>query len=759
MAILVRDDQHALLRWVVAALTESQPLPALPEIDLARLQAAGIASGLTALIGALCEDHSVVLPTEWRSFVTEQMQVVANKQRLYRTLIPQVLAALDAAGIAAIPVKGAVLAELVWPQPHARPMADFDLIVHAHDRRRAGDVLVKQGMRQIDSSSAEDTYLGWGDGSSGPSDRESAAHSGKVEAHPGWSQQLHNYAIGDAGLLWEFGAPGLLHGEPCVQLSLPGLTMQALGHLSTSVIRGEVRAVNIVDLVLLLRLLTPADAAEFAALCDRFDPRLTAPALWLLQQQVDLGLGTLAQRQLDRLPHAAQRHLRLAHSSDVLRARGARTTVRWRLAFTMSLRERAGVLRQATVPARADLGMTQAQTALWRLHARRLVRATQRSRQRLRPRLQPRLHPSLPTDPRIVYVLHADPDEVAPAETFARWPTASRTIEALRAAGANVSVVARTNAAATQITHRDVAWKFVSDQSRLGWRIALAVRHLRPAVIHVNGIGFALPLVVLRVACGFRVRIVVQHHGEPPAHGRSRFAQKFARRAADAYLFTGASGQAQPFRDADILTPATPVFEVLESSADTTAIDCAVARTLCPVFGDPAVISVGRLIAGKAPETALRAFEAFAMVRPRAQLWMLYSDATLEAPLRSIVAASDTLADRVHFVGLVDHDEIATWLSAADIFVSASRSEGSGYSLIEALRCGCIPVVSDIPSHAAIAGAVGSRFKIGDIERAAAALAEAVPDQARAQAHFDTHLGWNNVAQQLLAAYQMSGLQ
>ena len=44
------------------------------------------------------------------------------------------------------------------------------------------------------------------------------------------------------------------------------------------------------------------------------------------------------------------------------------------------------------------------------------------------------------------------------------------------------------------------------------------------------------------------------------------------------------------------------------------------------------------------------------------------------------------------------------YYGAADVFVSGSHSEGSGYALIEAMSAGVVPVVTDIPSFRAIAG-------------------------------------------------------
>jgi glycosyltransferase involved in cell wall biosynthesis len=351
---------------------------------------------------------------------------------------------------------------------------------------------------------------------------------------------------------------------------------------------------------------------------------------------------------------------------------------------------------------------------------------------------------------RIVYVLTGD----APADAvaaFDRWPTPSRTVAALREAGADVVGVAR-GATDQQVVHGGSRWTIVGDRSRAAWRVALQVRRLRPAAVHLNGTGFSLAAVALRLACP-RATIVVQHHGEPPGSGGTVLLKRLVRRVVDGYLFTGGRAQAQPFVDAGVLTPTTPVHDVLESSADVAVLEQDEARRQTGMTGSPAVVSVGRLVPGKDPATVLRAFCTYAAGVPGAELWWLYHDDTLEPSLREELSARPDVAERVHLVGRVAPEDVGGWLSGADVFLSASRHEGSGYALIEAVRCGCTPVVSDIAPHRAIAGELGERFDVGDVASAAAALSRAVPDRAAASTRFDAALTWQSVAAQLLAAY------
>lgn len=53
----------------------------------------------------------------------------------------------------------------------------------------------------------------------------------------------------------------------------------------------------------------------------------------------------------------------------------------------------------------------------------------------------------------------------------------------------------------------------------------------------------------------------------------------------------------------------------------------------------------------------------------------------------------------VRFVGTVPHDKVASYLSAADIYVSTSFSDGTSASLLEAMACSLSPVVTEIPGN------------------------------------------------------------
>lgn len=99
----------------------------------------------------------------------------------------------------------------------------------------------------------------------------------------------------------------------------------------------------------------------------------------------------------------------------------------------------------------------------------------------------------------------------------------------------------------------------------------------------------------------------------------------------------------------------------------------------------------------------------------------------------SLRGAHEALASRLlppgrwRFVGMQRADELAGWLARADLYLSASRSDSTSLSLLEAMASGSLPVVSDIEGNREwVAEGEGARlFPVGDPAGLAAALERA----------------------------------
>jgi glycosyltransferase involved in cell wall biosynthesis len=293
--------------------------------------------------------------------------------------------------------------------------------------------------------------------------------------------------------------------------------------------------------------------------------------------------------------------------------------------------------------------------------------------------------------------------------------------------------------------------------------IPAAVVARRPDVAHVNGLIFPIRTWRLRRALGRAAAIVVQSHSDGGAIGREpglRLLGRVARGAVDAFLFA-ADEHAAAWRDVGLVGPDQPVYQVMPASSTLPRVPRVRAREESGLRGSPAILWVGRLNANKDPLTVLDAFERALPDLSDATLTMIFGTGELFEEVRARIARSPALRARVRLAGVVPHERMAAFYSAADLFVVGSHHEGSGYSLMEACACGALPVVTDIPSFRLMtgAGAVGALWTPGDAASCARALAEVArrdldAERARLADHFTRELSWDAMGRRALDIYE-----
>lgn len=346
-----------------------------------------------------------------------------------------------------------------------------------------------------------------------------------------------------------------------------------------------------------------------------------------------------------------------------------------------------------------------------------------------------------------------------------RYDTLRDWSRALMKAGATVRVVQRFTADASLVDD-DVVYDFRSDGGPSlpgpSWsspEIIDAVRSRPSDIVHLNGLMFPAFVSGLRAALPDTAIVVQDHAGVAPPTFWARLRERSWRglAAADAWSFTAAE-HARPWREAGLAGNAR-VLEMVEASTSLAPVGRHQSRAQTGLAGDPLVLWVGRLTPTKDPITVLDGLDlAFAQL-PEARCCMLYGDATLEAEVRARIEQSERLRGRVTLVGHVPHDRIAPYFSAADFYVSGSHREGSGYALIEAMACGVIPIVTDIPSFRAIAGECGLRWPPGDARALADVLRKAArfdraAECARVRERFVLDLRWDAIARRTIDAYR-----
>jgi len=284
-----------------------------------------------------------------------------------------------------------------------------------------------------------------------------------------------------------------------------------------------------------------------------------------------------------------------------------------------------------------------------------------------------------------------------------------------------------------------------------------------PDLVHVNGIIFPEWLRALKRVLPAGTRLVVQDHGGWDPARASLWSRLWVRRGlsvADAVLVSS-PGHAATLRAAHVVSPRLPIADVMEASTHLKAMPRREAASKSDVTGDPAILWVGRLTPNKDPLTMLEGVSRFLKVCPRASLSLVYNSGTMIAEVHQRIERDPILAARVRVVGAVPAGEMAAYFSAADIYVSASHHEGSGYAAIEAMACGATPVLTDIPSFRLLTGhgSVGALWQRSKPQSLCDALVTVAADprgqnRARVLARFNTTLSWEVLGRRAVGIYR-----
>jgi glycosyltransferase involved in cell wall biosynthesis len=355
-----------------------------------------------------------------------------------------------------------------------------------------------------------------------------------------------------------------------------------------------------------------------------------------------------------------------------------------------------------------------------------------------------------------------DPALTDPDALLAQYYGLTDWAEVLQSAGADAVVVGQRFGRDATIVRGGVTYRFACDSGpgRPGLLTGIARLLARlanecPDVVHINGLGFP------RQTCEARWRLpgaalVLQDH-------KDGFHRDPARRAvlrlglarADAFFFTTPE-LADPWRAAGLIGPHQPVYAIVGASTALTRNPDP--RVALP--GRPACLWVGRLVGVKDPLSVLDGFERAAVEIGDAHLTFMFQNDELLPAVQARIARSPILRPRVHLAGAIAHDDLAEWYSAADLFVLGSHQEGSGFALVEAMACGAVPVVTDIPAFRGItggrAGALWTPGRADELASALVRMARSDLDRARRDTldQFARHLARPAIGRRAMDAYQ-----
>lgn len=283
------------------------------------------------------------------------------------------------------------------------------------------------------------------------------------------------------------------------------------------------------------------------------------------------------------------------------------------------------------------------------------------------------------------------------------------------------------------------------------------IQKQNPDIILIQGLIFPLQLIALKIILPKKTKIIVQHHGEKPFTGIKKWFQKIADRYVSFYLFTS-NGNAYEFIKAKIISDEKKCVEILEASTFFDKSNKLKSRQEPGLTFFTTFLWVGRLNDNKDPLTVLKAFEKYLHFFPKSQLFMFYQTEELLPEIENKLNQNKSLKKAVILKGKVKHHELEHWFNAVDFYISGSHKEGSGYALIEAMACGCVPIVTSIPSFKKITanGKFGFLFEPGNLESLLEVLVNLKKNNKEELStsvvnHFNEALSFKSIANDLYA--------
>lgn len=281
--------------------------------------------------------------------------------------------------------------------------------------------------------------------------------------------------------------------------------------------------------------------------------------------------------------------------------------------------------------------------------------------------------------------------------------------------------------------------------TRFPWRMHSYIKKLEPDVVLVNGLIFPLQIIQLRFSLGKDVKIILLHRSEKPFTGIKKRLQRSADKYVDAYLFTSLEFADQWKKNISI----EKMQEVVQASSVFKQKEKQVARKLLQLNGDPIFLWVGNLIPRKDPITVLKAFLQFQVHQPTARLYMIYQSGELLHDIKDLIGDSEA----VKLIGKVEHRELQNWYSSSDFIIAGSHHEGSGVAVIEAMSCGCIPILTNIPSFKKMTGPdkCGLLYKAGNEKELLTVLMKTTgldmgKERRKTFQHFNEELSFETIA-------------
>lgn len=243
--------------------------------------------GLSAWLAAEMDAGGMLAPAP----VEQRLRAVAAeiRERTRRMLAgaAELLGTLGNAGVMAMPLKGALLAPLYYPDPGLRALGDLDILIHQRDLPAARQVLGRLGYRFFKRTDKDEAYL--------RGDRRALVWAAD-NVHPVELQYRAVYEFAGrtldlTGDLWRWSRPlAYPGGVQCLAPDPAGTFSHVCTHASADWVLGQGKISQIQDLQVCAARMAGADWEALAGRLNRRAARFLYPAAGLAARLAPLAV-------------------------------------------------------------------------------------------------------------------------------------------------------------------------------------------------------------------------------------------------------------------------------------------------------------------------------------------------------------------------------------------------------------------------------------------------------------------------------------
>jgi glycosyltransferase involved in cell wall biosynthesis len=241
--------------------------------------------------------------------------------------------------------------------------------------------------------------------------------------------------------------------------------------------------------------------------------------------------------------------------------------------------------------------------------------------------------------------------------------------------------------------HNGIRFNYIKKRFNFKWYLPFKtfwkLRKLNPDIVYVQGLSFPHFVIFIRLFLKSSTKILIHDHANIPPKNWKKLIYKWADKYINTYFFTS-KNLAKPWVESGVISSQDKIIECIEGSTQF-KYDSTIKKD------KNSFLWVGRLDENKDPITVLKAFSEYIKSEPKANLNMFYENTSLLHNVQDFIT-KNSLHNHVNLMGNLAHENLEEWFQKSTYFILGSHKEGGPIALIEAMACGCIPIITKIPA-------------------------------------------------------------